>query len=64
MSAAAAQNGSGGPKTPTSISRHKSEREKKIGHRRVGIGGEITYKKVSYLSVIMKLLFKVKQNFI
>lgn len=39
-------NGSG-PKTPTNMSRHKSEKERKIGHRRVGVGGEITYKKVS-----------------
>ncbi|XP_067003013.2 phosphatidylinositol 4-phosphate 5-kinase type-1 alpha isoform X2 [Anabrus simplex] len=45
MAAAAAQNSSG-PKTPTGISRHKSERERKIGHRRVGVGGEITYKKI------------------
>ncbi|PSN52386.1 hypothetical protein C0J52_03142 [Blattella germanica] len=47
MAAAAATNASGGPKTPTGITRHKSERERKIGHRRVGVGGEITYKKVS-----------------
>ncbi|KAK6618507.1 Phosphatidylinositol 4-phosphate 5-kinase type-1 alpha [Polyplax serrata] len=38
-------NGSG-PKTPTNMSRHKSEKERKIGHRRVGVGGEITYKKI------------------
>lgn len=36
-----------GPKTPVGVSRNKSERERKIGHRRVGVGGEITYKKVS-----------------
>lgn len=30
------------------IQRNKSERERKIGHRRVGVGGEITYKKVKY----------------
>lgn len=29
------------------IARHKSEREKKLGHRRVGTGGEVTYKKAS-----------------
>lgn len=46
ISTASGQNGSSGPKTPTSISRHKSEKEKKIGHRRVGLGGEITYKKI------------------
>ncbi|XP_046683169.1 phosphatidylinositol 4-phosphate 5-kinase type-1 alpha-like isoform X3 [Homalodisca vitripennis] len=28
------------------IARHKSEREKKLGHRRVGTGGEVTYKKI------------------
>lgn len=27
----------------------KAEKEKKIGHRRVGVGGEITYKKVIIL---------------
>lgn len=26
--------------------RNKTEKEKKLGHRRVGVGGEITYKKV------------------
>jgi len=46
QTAAAATNASSGPKTPTGITRHKSERERKIGHRRVGVGGEITYKKV------------------
>lgn len=45
MTSAGDANGSG-PKTPTSISRHRSERERKIGHRRVGEGGEVTYKKV------------------
>lgn len=30
----------------TTMARHKSEREKKLGHRRVGTGGEVTYKKV------------------
>lgn len=28
------------------MARNKSEREKKLGHRRVGTGGEVTYKKV------------------
>ena len=40
------QHGTTGPKTPVGVSRNKSERERKIGHRRVGVGGEITYKKV------------------
>lgn len=35
---------------PSGIAKTKSEREKererKIGHRRVGVGGEITYKKI------------------
>ncbi|XP_022909784.1 phosphatidylinositol 4-phosphate 5-kinase type-1 alpha-like isoform X4 [Onthophagus taurus] len=38
------------PKTPTIQTKSKAEREKdrerKIGHRRVGVGGEITYKKI------------------
>ncbi|XP_014286463.1 phosphatidylinositol 4-phosphate 5-kinase type-1 alpha isoform X12 [Halyomorpha halys] len=28
------------------MARNKSEREKKLGHRRVGTGGEVTYKKI------------------
>ncbi|CAG2052909.1 unnamed protein product, partial [Timema podura] len=51
MTAAAAVNSSG-PKTPTSITRHKSERERKIGHRRVGVGGEITYKKIQTTQIM------------
>ncbi len=39
-----------GPKTPLSPRTRsgtlKTDREKKIGHRRVGEGGEVTYKKV------------------
>jgi len=46
-----------GPKTPTpgpstasgtviTVARSKSEREKKIGHRRVTEGGDVTYKKI------------------
>lgn len=54
MGAVAAANASSGPKTPTGITRHKSERERKIGHRRVGVGGEITYKKVCSLGLILK----------
>lgn len=53
MAALAAANASNGPKTPTGIARHKSERERKIGHRRVGVGGEITYKKVCSLGLIL-----------
>ena len=30
------------------MARNKSEKERKIGHRRVGVGGEITYKKVIF----------------
>lgn len=41
------QHGITSGKNPTGVSRIKSERERKIGHRRVGVGGEITYKKVS-----------------
>lgn len=43
-----------GPKTPLSPRARsagtlKTDREKKLGHRRVGEGGEVTYKKVSKL---------------
>ncbi|XP_075219554.1 phosphatidylinositol 4-phosphate 5-kinase 59B isoform X4 [Lycorma delicatula] len=37
-------NGAGS--STSAMSRHKSEREKKLGHRRVGTGGEVTYKKI------------------
>ena len=37
-------------KHPSNMAKTKAEREKererKIGHRRVGVGGEITYKKI------------------
>ncbi|XP_046399270.1 phosphatidylinositol 4-phosphate 5-kinase type-1 alpha-like isoform X13 [Ischnura elegans] len=42
----------GGPKTPPGISRHRSERERKLGHRRVGVGGEITYKKIQTTQIM------------
>lgn len=54
-SAGASNTASQTPKTPTpgpsglpgaGISRTKSEREKKIGHRRVTQGGDVTYKKI------------------
>lgn len=42
-----------GPKTPvsprTKSAALKGERERKLGHRRVGEGGEVTYKKVFLL---------------
>lgn len=43
-----------GPKTPMSprarsAATLKTDREKKLGHRRVGEGGEVTYKKVRTL---------------
>lgn len=46
--------GSDGPKTPVSPRARSgalkpADREKKIGHRRVGEGGEVTYKKVYLL---------------
>ncbi|CAB3362908.1 Hypothetical predicted protein [Cloeon dipterum] len=34
------------------IQRNKSERERKIGHRRVGVGGEITYKKIQTTQIM------------
>ncbi|XP_076548914.1 phosphatidylinositol 4-phosphate 5-kinase 59B isoform X9 [Osmia lignaria lignaria] len=46
------QHGPGGPKTPAGVSRNKSERERKIGHRRVGVGGEITYKKIQTTQIM------------
>ncbi|XP_076391315.1 phosphatidylinositol 4-phosphate 5-kinase 59B isoform X2 [Megachile rotundata] len=48
----AIQHGIGGPKTPAGVSRNKSERERKIGHRRVGVGGEITYKKIQTTQIM------------
>ncbi|XP_067211263.1 phosphatidylinositol 4-phosphate 5-kinase type-1 alpha isoform X11 [Linepithema humile] len=45
------QHGTAG-KTPTGVSRNKSERERKIGHRRVGVGGEITYKKIQTTQIM------------
>ncbi|XP_034946774.1 phosphatidylinositol 4-phosphate 5-kinase type-1 alpha isoform X6 [Chelonus insularis] len=41
-----------GSKTPSGVSRNKSERERKIGHRRVGVGGEITYKKIQTTQIM------------
>ncbi|XP_033354130.1 phosphatidylinositol 4-phosphate 5-kinase type-1 alpha-like isoform X11 [Bombus vosnesenskii] len=46
------QHGTVGPKTPVGVSRNKSERERKIGHRRVGVGGEITYKKIQTTQIM------------
>ncbi|XP_024222079.1 phosphatidylinositol 4-phosphate 5-kinase type-1 alpha isoform X2 [Bombus impatiens] len=46
------QHGTAGPKTPVGVSRNKSERERKIGHRRVGVGGEITYKKIQTTQIM------------
>ncbi|XP_058797438.1 phosphatidylinositol 4-phosphate 5-kinase type-1 alpha isoform X9 [Phymastichus coffea] len=47
-----AQYGSGGPRTSSGVSRNKSEKERKIGHRRVGVGGEITYKKIQTTQIM------------
>ncbi|XP_043665065.1 phosphatidylinositol 4-phosphate 5-kinase type-1 alpha isoform X9 [Vespula pensylvanica] len=46
------QHGTAGLKTPAGVSRNKSERERKIGHRRVGVGGEITYKKIQTTQIM------------
>ncbi|XP_072753040.1 uncharacterized protein Pip5k59b isoform X1 [Anoplolepis gracilipes] len=46
------QHGITGGKTPAGVSRNKSERERKIGHRRVGVGGEITYKKIQTTQIM------------
>ncbi|XP_014236796.1 phosphatidylinositol 4-phosphate 5-kinase type-1 alpha-like isoform X9 [Trichogramma pretiosum] len=34
------------------MARNKSEKEKKLGHRRVGVGGEITYKKIQTTQIM------------
>ncbi|XP_074042489.1 phosphatidylinositol 4-phosphate 5-kinase 59B isoform X4 [Leptinotarsa decemlineata] len=39
-------------KTITNDAKPKTEREKKIGHRRVGVGGEITYKKIQSTQIM------------
>ncbi|CAK9806154.1 Phosphatidylinositol 4-phosphate 5-kinase type-1 alpha [Anthophora quadrimaculata] len=46
------QHGMAGYKNPVGVSRNKSERERKIGHRRVGVGGEITYKKIQTTQIM------------
>ncbi|XP_018366697.1 PREDICTED: phosphatidylinositol 4-phosphate 5-kinase type-1 alpha-like isoform X7 [Trachymyrmex cornetzi] len=46
------QHGTTGGKTLVGVSRNKSERERKIGHRRVGVGGEITYKKIQTTQIM------------
>ncbi|XP_018403652.1 PREDICTED: phosphatidylinositol 4-phosphate 5-kinase type-1 alpha-like isoform X3 [Cyphomyrmex costatus] len=46
------QHGTTGGKIPVGVSRNKSERERKIGHRRVGVGGEITYKKIQTTQIM------------
>ncbi|EFN84793.1 Phosphatidylinositol-4-phosphate 5-kinase type-1 alpha [Harpegnathos saltator] len=46
------QHGTAGGKAPVGVSRNKSERERKIGHRRVGVGGEITYKKIQTTQIM------------
>ncbi|KAK9730418.1 hypothetical protein QE152_g15227 [Popillia japonica] len=44
------------PKASLATQRNKAEREKererKIGHRRVGVGGEITYKKIQSTQIM------------
>ncbi|XP_074106418.1 phosphatidylinositol 4-phosphate 5-kinase 59B isoform X13 [Cotesia typhae] len=44
--------GSATSKTPPGVAKNKSEKEKKIGHRRVGVGGEITYKKIQTTQIM------------
>ncbi|KAL0131340.1 hypothetical protein PUN28_002693 [Cardiocondyla obscurior] len=46
------QHGTTGGRNPAGVSRNKSERERKIGHRRVGVGGEITYKKIQTTQIM------------
>lgn len=35
-----------------SVGRYKYDRERKLGHRRVGDGGEITYKKIQTTQIM------------
>ncbi|XP_053594594.1 phosphatidylinositol 4-phosphate 5-kinase type-1 alpha isoform X2 [Microplitis demolitor] len=44
--------GSTTSKSLPGVSKNKSERERKIGHRRVGVGGEITYKKIQTTQIM------------
>ncbi|XP_044596207.1 phosphatidylinositol 4-phosphate 5-kinase type-1 alpha isoform X10 [Cotesia glomerata] len=44
--------GSATSKTPPGVAKNKSEKERKIGHRRVGVGGEITYKKIQTTQIM------------
>lgn len=43
-----------GQKTLPNVAKTKAERERerKIGHRRVGVGGEITYKKIQSTQIM------------
>ena len=47
--------------TGTSIVRNISDREKKIGHRRVGQGGEITYKKIQSSQIMGSIQLGIQQ---
>ncbi|XP_044020834.1 phosphatidylinositol 4-phosphate 5-kinase type-1 alpha-like isoform X17 [Aphidius gifuensis] len=46
------QHEAGGTKATSAMARSKSEKERKIGHRRVGVGGEITYKKIQSTQIM------------
>lgn len=60
-----AQHGNAGLKTAAGAGRHKTDKEKKIGHRRVGVGGEITYKKVMKINSKFEIQIKsLKTNLI
>lgn len=48
-----------GGSSAAAIARHKSEREKKLGHRRVGSGGQVTYKKVSEFMFLLGFTFRI-----
>lgn len=48
-----------GGSSAAAIARHKSEREKKLGHRRVGSGGQVTYKKVSEFVFLLQFTFGI-----
>lgn len=56
-----------GSKQLSTVPRTKAEKEKdrerKIGHRRVGVGGEITYKKIQSTQIMGSIQLGTKINY-
>lgn len=46
------------------MSRSKSDKERKIGHRRVGVGGEITYKKIQTSQIMGSIQLGMQRIYI